>query len=498
MANNLRALVSAIGLSILFFLLLSAQTAFAADITVDATCTLPDAITSANADAATGSCPAGSGADVIHLSSDITLDAELPQITSDITIEGGGFTISGDNSFRIFYVVGGKLAIRELTLTEGRAESGGAVKSEGVLNVSGSSFSNNAAEYGGAIISNGALSIIDSTFINNQAEWIGGAIKSHDALNITGSSFAYNSATKLSGGAIANYGALYITDSRFAGNETAMFGGAISNSHELSITDSTFTDNSTDSCCGGAINNFSAKLSIVDCTFSGNSAAENGGAIDNYTHHDGDLAQLFVNGSTFTGNRASRNGGAIISSGELKLVSSSFTNNSAERSGGALASYNALSATNSTFSSNIGQERGGGLLIFSPETTTLVHLTVANNLSREGGGIYADQMPDESELNLRNSIFIGNEGGDCVAKQLSANVENLIADGSCDPALSGDPKLGTLVEPEDGSPAYYSLQPDSPAIDAADPDFCAETDQTSTPRPQGDACDIGAVEFKGE
>ena len=55
--------------------------------------------------------------------------------------------------------------------------------------------------------------------------------------------------------------------------------------------------------------------------------------------------------------------------------------------------------------------------------------------------------------------------------------------------------LGDLVEPEDGSPAYFLLLPGSPAIDAANSDYCPATDQIGTPRPQGDGCDIGAIEF---
>ena len=42
------------------------------------------------------------------------------------------------------------------------------------------------------------------------------------------------------------------------------------------------------------------------------------------------------------------------------------------------------------------------------------------------------------------------------------------------------------------------LLPGSPAIDAADPRFCTETDQIGNPRPVGAGCDLGAIEFMGE
>ena len=75
---------------------------YAADITLSSSCTLADAIIAANSDRAKGDCPAGHGTDTITLVEDITLQAALPAITSDITIEGKDYTISGDNRYRIF------------------------------------------------------------------------------------------------------------------------------------------------------------------------------------------------------------------------------------------------------------------------------------------------------------------------------------------------------------------------------------------------------------
>ena len=72
----------------------------AATIVVDeTTCTLVDAITSANTDTATGGCTAGLGADLIELKADVTLiavnnstegDNGLPSIASEIEVRGVG------------------------------------------------------------------------------------------------------------------------------------------------------------------------------------------------------------------------------------------------------------------------------------------------------------------------------------------------------------------------------------------------------------------------
>lgn len=500
MTRIARSVICTFGPLLLCFALLPAHSVLAADIMVDSDCPLADAIQAAESDSEVGGCPAGDGADTIHLTGDIALAAELPQITTDITIVGGGFTISGDNSFRIFYVAEGTLAINDLTLTDGNAERGGAIYNEGALNITNSRFANNAAEhFGGAIMNPGKLNISDTKFDRNQADLDGGAIASDGTLVITKSSFSNNSNKSTSGGAIANYGPASITNSNFSSNKASFSGGAISNINDtMTIVGSKFANNATEDESGGAIFNGSGQLSVSECRFENNSSADSGGAIDNFTPYEGQLARMSVTNSVFSGNQAEGSGGAIINSGEADIIGSSFEANLARMFGGAIANYGPLTVSNSTLSGNIGIEHGGGFHSFGDATANLQHLTLANNLSKEGGGISVYRQEQfGTVVNLSNSLIFGNDGGDCSA-QLNVNSGNLIADGSCDPAVSGDPLLGALVESEDGSPAYYPLLPGSPAIDAADSEHCAATDQKGAARPQGDGCDIGAVEFTPE
>ena len=67
----------------------------AADFSVGTYAELENAITTANSNGV---------ADTITLTNNITLTGTLPQITSEITIEGAGYTLSGDNSFQVFNV----------------------------------------------------------------------------------------------------------------------------------------------------------------------------------------------------------------------------------------------------------------------------------------------------------------------------------------------------------------------------------------------------------
>lgn len=108
----------------------------------------------------------------------------------------------------------------------------------------------------------------------------------------------------------------------------------------------------------------------------------------------------------------------------------------------------------------------------------------------DGAGIFQDG----GTVKLFNSI-IGEsiQGEDCIGS-FSQNHGNLIEDGSCDAALSDAPMLHAL----EGKLGHHPLPAESPAIDAADPEYCPPTDHLGTPRPQGAGCDIGAVEYIGE
>ena len=467
---------------VITIMLLLLPTAQAADIETSDTCTLADAIIAANNDRAEGDCPAGRGTDTITLSQDITLDGSLPKITSDITIEGNGFTISGNNRYRIFYNNGGALTIHDLTMTKGYVEGelilaadkrlrnaianpiGGAIVNwRGTLTISDSAFSDNLAEYYGGAIYNkvGELSISSSVFSNNLADAYGGVIYNRDGtLSISDSTFRRNSADSR-GGVIFNWGEgeLSISDSVFSGN-SAEVGGAIDDyrGELISISDSVFSGNSAD--FGGAID-AGGELSIVNSTFSNNSAYE-GGAIRN-------IDKLSISDSTFSNNSAIKSGGAIDSIDELSIVNSTFSHNSASSNrhasrGGAIGNEGELRIRSSTFSGN-SADLGG---------------TITNG--------------EDGKLRMTNSIIAG-RGDACYSEsRLRHNINNLIQDGSCSPDFEGDPMLGELVEPEDGSPAYYPLLAGSPAIDAADDEYCPDTDMLGTVRPQGAACDIGAYE----
>ena len=334
-------------------------------------CPLADQIIAANTDRAYEGCPAGEGADTIVLSRDILLFAPLPAVTSEITIEGNGYTISGDKKFRIFDVDRGRLTINNLTLTEGRSSSGR-----------------------------------------------GGALR------------------------LQNDARVVVNDSRFDRN-----------------------------------------------------MADYGGAIAVYSSYNLQTG-LTVNRSSFTRNRASRTGGAIdLNFGSAIISDSSFSDNSARQSGGAinLLNYPKIEVENSSFINNHSSWDGSALAADNGANATLTHVTVYNQVMRGARTaiyIYDPAYSDRPRVNIRNSIIAGPTYLQHCKGELTQNIGNIVLGGSCEPMLSDDPML---EEPAD-SATFVAPLPGSPAIGAADPRFCPDTDQVGRPRAIVGSCDIGAIE----
>ena len=230
-------------------------------------CLLIDAINAANNDAASGTCPAGSGADTITLLQDVTLTAAdnddnrnangLPRISSAITINGDGYTISraaGAPAFRFFHVTAdGVLTLNDLTLHNGdgvtfnEPEAGALyVAWRSTATVNRSTFTANRAFAGGAIYNSGDLTVNESTFSGNVS---------------TGN-----------GGGINNWGRLTVNNSTVSGNSAGYNGGAIYNGQMVTVTHSTVSDNSATNQGGSIFNKQKATLTVVRSLISGNRA----------------------------------------------------------------------------------------------------------------------------------------------------------------------------------------------------------------------------------
>jgi hypothetical protein len=261
-------------------------------------------------------------------------------------------------------------------------------------------------------------------------------------------------------------------------------GGGIRNEGELLIEESIIRDN-RGSAGGGIFND--GKLTLINCTVSNNTA---------------------TGGDTYL--ECNTGGGIKNMAGVTELINSTVSGNTALGKGGGLhiACLGTLVLVNSTISGNNTNNNGGGVYINGVGEFT--NSTIVNNSARNGGGVYVHGTGEEGVvrglLNYTNTIIADNAISldkyglvDCFLGEdasIGTNINNLVEDGSCDSAHSGDPGLAPLDD-NGGNTQTHALSPGSPAIDAILPDQCVvDTDQRGISRPYGQGCDIGAFELQ--
>jgi hypothetical protein len=244
---------------------------------------------------------------------------------------------------------------------------------------------------------------------------------------------------------------------------------------------------------GGAL--IESPLELVDSEVSGNEAPSGGGIMA--------LTDLVLRRTTVAGNRAVApaaggvGGGLLIGGGVVTIADSTLHGNEATGRGGGLFHFGgALLVEQSTVSGNRAPDGGGGLhLETSPATAILWSTVTGNAAGGPGGGIAIFN----AGASVTGSIVGANEPDDCVgagATLVSAG-HNLQGDGSCPLGAPTDrvgaPLLGALAD-NGGPTATHALLPGSPALDLGGGLACPAADQRGVPRPQGAACDAGAVE----
>jgi hypothetical protein len=214
--------------------------------------------------------------------------------------------------------------------------------------------------------------------------------------------------------------------------------------------------------------------------------------------------------------KSGRQGAGISNGGSLTVTNSTVSGNTASLGGGILNDGGTLTLANSTVSENTALLGGG---ISNQGTVTLANSTVSENGGGDGGGIFNAG----GTLTLTNSTVSGNDGADIfIYGASSATLINSLVDGDCagpitslgyniespgdtcgfDQAtdkfdvIADDLRLGELAD--NGGPTMtHALLPGSVAIDVIPADMCeVDEDQRGVTRPQGGACDVGAVEME--
>ncbi|MDQ1381438.1 MAG: hypothetical protein QOJ71_2157 [Actinomycetota bacterium] len=218
---------------------------------------------------------------------------------------------------------------------------------------------------------------------------------------------------------------------------------------------------------GFGVFNESSYVSIADSTISDNSAT----GLENF---EGDMD---VSGSTFTGN-----GSGISDESGV----STFTNITvAENTHGGFSASNTArpTITASTIASNggTGIAEGGFIQGGLVAGVTVGSTIIANNA---GGNCYISVGHDDSGYFKDSGYNLESDGG-----------ASCTFSGAKHDLVGGSPHLGPLQD--NGGPTYTMLPAAaSPVVNAlpTSTGLCPRVDQRKVTRPQGAACDIGAVE----
>lgn len=278
-------------------------------------CTLRQAITSANTDSNSGStCAAGSGADTIVFDpgltpSTVTLSGSALSVASELTIDGGsGWDIRANTSLygsppptvsRVLDVSGATLTLNHLRLSNGYGESGACIEaSSSNLTLSNTTVTTCYTDYHSGSGEGGAIELGASTLTLDHATVAAGISGDRGGLiSATGSQIIATNST-LNGGdafylgiggavALESGSSLMLVDS-VVNSGFARYGGLIELSYStMTAVNSTLTGGSSrdgDAVGGyigacGAIEAVNASLTMVNSTVSGNYAFTYGGAI---------------------------------------------------------------------------------------------------------------------------------------------------------------------------------------------------------------------------
>ncbi|NOT37242.1 MAG: HYR domain-containing protein [Saprospiraceae bacterium] len=267
--------------------------------------------------------------------------------SSDPSITNSTFSKNNSDNGGSIYNEFSNPTIMDCSFSENLAYLGGGVYNESSSpTITSCNFSANSSGSSGAMHNESSNPVItDCHFTNNAVQHAGGAMTNDNStVEITLSTFDYNRAASGKGGAIDNFNSnLSISDCSFSNNIADRDGGAISNEAEsetFEVSKCTFESNNSNAN-GGAIALIGSTITtIIASKFKGNQSSLNGGAITS------NRGSVLIYNSIFTGNFAANNGGAYrrLGRGGPEFYNCTFTGNRASNLGGGIFSPHAQHA----------------------------------------------------------------------------------------------------------------------------------------------------------
>ncbi len=218
----------------------------------------------------------------------------------------------------------------------------------------------------------------------------------------------------------------------------------------------------------------------------GGGGAGMGGAI--FNHH----GTVTMFNATLTANAAIKGAGGAGGNGGGR-------GNDGAGLGGAVFNLNGLvTLTNATIAANTAAQGGGGLfnVVYDKVTARTAGVTLVSSIVADSASNVIDLVtarpPTVSDggANKGTAPMVFSGANIVESQQSRPNASAAPIDGT---PITADPMLGPLLF--NGGPGMHTMAPaaTSPARDTAD--ACLPADERSVHRPQGPACDLGAVEI---
>ena len=385
-------------------------------------------------------------ANIYDANSDVTIVmlhdvTENIEIHRSLTLDLGGFTLSGNANAAVVTISGDKprVTVKNGTVTGGRNPQNG----------------------GGFAIDSAVVQLEDLTITGNETvgdngngEVGGGGIyASHADVSMQNVTVSENSVTGSSsdgGGILVRYGSLTMNGCHVEGNTAPDCGGGMILRHsELNAAKSFFENNTAEQGAGIYFNDASGDAEegcsgkhehlITDSTISGNTVLdpENGIGGGMYV---GTTSNLTLRNSKLLNNNGASQGGAIVaySAGTIELDDVSISENKAQSGAGIFALCTAADNTDirllngTAIDKNTATGDGGGIYAYAMANThsvTVANSSVSGNTAASGAGIFTYKSGSavinvdlQSGAVMHNNNAVTNMGGAIYANASNINI----------------------------------------------------------------------------